>query len=392
MTVETREADTIIVGAGPAGIAVGAELRRSRVPFVMLERGAHVAESWHRHYERLALHTPKRHSALPGLPFPRNYPTYPSRRQVIAYFDDYALTFDLHPELGREVSRCARGADGRWVVSTSAGEYRAHNLVMATGLNRVPNVPRWPGQETFPGPIVHTYDYTNGERFRGQRVLVVGFGNSGSEIALDLLEHGARPAIAVRSKVNVVPRDLLGIPIIVFGLLWKPFPARFADAMNRLTLRLAIGNLSAIGLSKPAYGPFVQITEARKIPVIDVGTIARIRSGDVDVRKNVESFDGATVQFADGTRERFDAVVLATGFTTGLASMFPNQPDLLGDQGQPRISGRESAAPGLFFCGYELSRGGVLRQVGVEARGIARSIATRAREAPLPMHETVPAR
>src|ERR1043166_5055335 len=125
MTFEKRDANTVIVGAGPAGLAVGAELQRSGVPFVMLERGQHVAEAWHRHYERLALHTPKRHSALPGLPFPRDYPTYPSRRQVIAYFDEYARTFDLRPEVGREVLQCTRGADGRWIVSTDVGEYRA---------------------------------------------------------------------------------------------------------------------------------------------------------------------------------------------------------------------------------------------------------------------------
>jgi cation diffusion facilitator CzcD-associated flavoprotein CzcO len=391
MTFETREADTIIVGAGGAGLAVGAALRRAGVPFVMLERGQHVAEAWHHHYERLALHTPKRHSALPGLPFPRDYPTYPSRLQVISYFAGYADTFDLRPEFGREVSRCTRGADGRWVVSTNVGEYRGHHLVIATGLNRVPRVPHWPRQETFTGPIVHTFDYTNGERFRGQRVLVVGFGNSGSEIALDLLEHGARPAIAVRSKVNVIPRDLLGIPILVFALLWKPFPARFADAINALTLRLAIGDLSAVGLWKRDDGPFAQIDETHKIPVIDVGTLARIRSGDIDVRKNVESFDGATVHFADDTRERFDAIVLATGFTTGLASMFPNQPDVLDDEGLPRIYRRESAVPGLFFCGYCVSRGGLLREIGIEARHIARSIATRAREAPMLSRDTVAA-
>jgi indole-3-pyruvate monooxygenase len=381
MTFENRGTETIIVGAGPAGLAIGAELRRAGVPFTMLERGQHVAESWHYHYQRLALHTPKRHSALPGLPFPSEVPTYPSRRQVIEYFDEYARRFDLRPEFGREVTRCERGDDGRWVVSTDVGQHRASNLVVTTGLNRVPNVPRWPGQETFPGPIVHTCDYVNAEPFRGQRVLVVGFGNSGAELALDLVEYDARPVIAVRSKVNVIPRDLFGIPILVFSLLWKPFPAPFADAMNALILRLAVGNLASIGLAKRADGPFAQIAEGRRIPVLDVGTLAHIRSGDVEVRKNVESFDGPTVRFADGTRERFDAVLLATGFTTGLASMFPNDRDVLDEQGRPRINGRASAVPGLFFCGYDLSRGGVLREIGVEARRIARSIVGMPRQA-----------
>src|SRR5262249_53437955 len=136
-------------------------------------------------------------------------------------------------------------------------------------------------------------------------------------------------------------------------------------------------------------GPFAQIDETHKVPVIDVGTLARIRSGDIDVRKNVESFDGATVRFADDIREGFEAIVLATGFTTGLAGMFPNQPDVLDDQGLPRIHGRESAVAGLFFCGYHVTRGGLLREIGIEARRIARAIATRAREAPMPLRETV---
>jgi cation diffusion facilitator CzcD-associated flavoprotein CzcO len=373
------ETDTIVIGAGPAGLAVGAVLRRANVPFVMLERAGRVGESWHHHYDRLHLHTPKRHSALPYCAYPHTYPRYPSRQQFVEYLDDYARAFELEPEFGREVQRIVRGADGVWEVTTNGGVYRARRVVVATGFNRLPNMPRWPGQETFPGRIIHSREYTNAEAFRGNTVLVVGFGNSGAEIALDLAEHGVRCAIAVRGKVNVIPRELLGVPIIVFSLALRPLPTRVADRMTALTRRLAVGSLSDLGLVKRDEGPFTEVAEARQIPMIDVGTLARIRSGDIAVRKGVESFDGPEVRFADGTRERFDAIVFATGFSTGLSAMLPDHASVLDSHGRPLTCGRETEAAGLYFCGYDLSSTGMLRQIGIEALAIGGDIAARTR-------------
>ena len=372
------ETDTIVIGAGPAGLAVGAVLRHANVPFVMLERAKRVGESWHHHYDRLHLHTPKSHSALPYRAYPHTYPRYPSRQQFVEYLDDYARTFELEPEFGREARRIARGAGGAWDVAMNAGDYRARRVVVATGFNRVPNVPRWPGQETFPGRTIHSREYTNAEVFRGSRVLVVGFGNSGAEIALDLAESGVRCAVAVRGKVNVIPRELLGVPIIMFALALRPLPTRVADRMTALTRRLAVGSLSDYGLVQRDDGPFTEVAKARQIPMIDVGTLARIRRGDIAVRKGVESFDGSEVRFADGTRERFDAVVLATGFTTGLSAMLPEHASVLDSHGRSLACGRETEAAGLYFCGYDLSSTGMLRQIGIEALAIGRDIATRA--------------
>jgi indole-3-pyruvate monooxygenase len=371
------ETDTIVIGAGPAGLAVGAVLRHANVPFLMLERAERVGESWHRHYDRLHLHTPKSHSALPYRAYPHTYPRYPSRQQFMEYLDDYARAFELEPEFGREAQRISRGGDGAWSVATNAGDYRARRVIIATGYNRVPNTPRWPGLETFPGRIIHSCEYTNAEAFRSSRVLVVGFGNSGAEIALDCAEHGVRCAVAVRGKVNVIPRELLGIPIIMFALALRPLPPRVADRMNTLTLRLAVGSLPTLGLAKRDDGPFAEVAEARQIPMIDVGTLARIRSGDIVVRRGVESFDGDEVRFADGTRERFDAVVLATGFTTGLSAMLPDHASVLDSHGRPLDCGRESRIAGLYFCGYDLSSTGMLRQIGIEALAIGRDVVTR---------------
>ena len=371
----TTPLSVLVVGGGPAGLAVGAVLRRASVPFTIVERSERIADSWHRHYDRLHLHTPKRLSALPYRPFPRAYPRFPSRAQVVDYLTEYAREFGIEPELGRDVSRCVRGDDGTWQTITSAGTYRSQSLVIAAGFNRVPNIPRWPGIENFGGEILHSSEYTNGRMFRGARVLVVGFGNSGAEIALDLAEHGARCTIAVRGAVNVVPRQVLGIPITMFALASRPLPPRVADRLNRLTVRLTIGNLASTGLVKSDVGPLQTIAERRRIPVIDVGTMARIRRGDIAIRTGVASFDGNDVHFADGTRDRFDAVVLATGFTTGLASLLPDYTSVLDAEGVPRVSGRASAVPGLYFCGYDLTSTGMLRQIGIEAKAIGRAIA-----------------
>ena len=161
---------------------------------------------------------------------------------------------------------------------TNSETFRARRIVIATGFNRVPILPRWAGLDTFTGTVIHSSEYTNGERFRGSRVLVVGFGNSGAEIALDLAEQGAHCTISVRGKVNVVPRQVLGIPITMFALASRPLPPRVADRLNRLTVRLTIGSLSSTGLVKSDVGPLQTIAERRRIPVIDVGTMARIRA------------------------------------------------------------------------------------------------------------------
>ncbi len=153
--------------------------------------------SWHRHYQRLHLHTDKRHSELPFAPFPKEYPRYPSRMQMISYLEAYARRFHLEPRLGQQVVS-ARQANGIWEVQTQDTRYQASNLVIATGYNREPWLPTWPGQDSFQGSILHSSQYRNGEPFKGQKVLIVGFGNSGGEIAIvtgTLLQEGWGAAV-----------------------------------------------------------------------------------------------------------------------------------------------------------------------------------------------------
>ncbi len=366
----------IVVGAGPAGLAVGACLKRAGVPCVILERSDRVGGTWHGHYERLHLHTPKAYSGLPGLPFPRDYPRYPSRLQVIAYLEAYARHFQLQPRFGQQVT-AARKANGAWEVQTRDACYEAPQLVIAAGYNREPRVPQWPGQSAFGGGVVHSSSYRNGEPYARQKVLVVGFGNSGGEIAIDLWEHGARPSLAVRSPVNVIPRDLLGIPILAFGILQSRLPARWADALNAPLLRAVVGDLTRYGLRKLPSGPTTQIRRDARIPLIDVGTIDLIKHGEVTVYPGIERFVADGVVFTDGRREQFDAVILATGYRQRVDAFLQGVAGVYDEDGKPYAGGSETPAAGLYFCGYCVSPTGVLREIGIEARRISAAIGRR---------------
>jgi indole-3-pyruvate monooxygenase len=369
-----NDTDTIIVGAGPAGLAVAAALQRRNVPFELLERNDCVGSSWRRHYDRLHLHTPKSQSALPFVPFPKAFPRYPSRDQVIQYLDAYARVLDLRPQFGVEFLHCERSADHGWNVHTSVGVRRARHLVIASGFNHVPHRPSWPGLEDFSGCVLHSRDYVTGQHFRSQRVLVVGFGNSGAEIALDLSECGADSTISIRGSVNVIPRDVLDIPVTYFALATQFFSPSIADRLTALTIRLAVGDLARLGIKKHNDGPAVEIMKHQQVPVIDVGTLAAIREGKISLRPAIDSFSRDEVRFSDGRSERFDAIVLATGYETGLHAMFDGQTTLLDKFSRPQAYGRE-AAPGLYFCGFNILPTGLLREISIEAVRIGDRIA-----------------
>ena len=364
--------DTIVIGAGPAGLAVAACLRERAVPFVLLEQAERVGASWRGHYDRLHLHTDRGHSGLPHRPMPADYPRYPSRDQVVAYLEDYAGHFDLQPRFGEPVQRAHR-EDGAWTAETPESTYRAAHLVVATGHARVPYRPTWPGQDDYAGEVLHSSAYRDGAPYRGQRVLVVGFGNSAGEIALDLVEHGASPALAVRGPVNVIPRDLLGLPILTVAGAMSGLPPEVGDRLIAPVLRLRFGDLRRHGLRKAPYGPRTQVVRHGRIPLIDIGTVGAIQRGRIGVRPGVARFTGTGVVFDDGREEDYDAVVLGTGYRPQVAD-FLEAPDALDARGAPAASGVEPAAPGLWFCGFHISPGGMLQAIRQEAPAIADAI------------------
>jgi indole-3-pyruvate monooxygenase len=361
-----------IVGAGPAGLAVAACLKQRGVTALLLEASQAVGAAWRGHYDRLHLHTHKGGSALPGLAFPADHPRYPSREQVVAYLEGYARHFGLAPAFGEAVGRVAR-VDDNWIVTTAKRQLSTKHVVVATGNTRVPVQPTWPGLDTFTGDVLHSSRYRNGALWAGKRVLVVGLGNSGGEIAIDLHEQGAKPTVAVRSPVNVIPRELFGLPILLASALFRPLPSRLADALGAPLLRLSLGDITKLGLRRQPYGVMEQIARHGRVPLIDVGTLALVRDGNVKLAPGVERFTATSAVFEGGATAPFDAVVLATGYRPALEDFLPSAPDLCDEHGFPRADGEVS--PGLHLCGFRPSTRGMLKEIGIEARRTARRIA-----------------
>lgn len=359
--LSATDTDALVIGAGPAGLAVAVCLQERGIGCEILERGSAVGARWRLHYDRLHLHTTATHSALPYLAFPRGTPRYPSRDQVIAYLERYAQHFALAPRFCQEVQR-VQARDGAWEAITATRTYRCRHMVIATGYAAVPSIPNWPGLALFRGSILHSSEYRLGERFRGQDVLVVGLGNSGGEIAIDLLEHGARAAVAIRGPVNIVPRDILGVPVLSIAIALSPLPSALADALAAPLIHLALGNTERLGLKPLEIGPIRQIRTRGQIPLVDIGTVDLIRRGHLQLLGGIRELSAGEVVFDDGRSRRFDALVLATGFRPGLERFL-----------EPGHSA--ASAPRLHFCGFKVTPTGMLREIGIEAQRIARRVA-----------------
>ncbi|CAL9152830.1 unnamed protein product [Musa hybrid cultivar] len=350
----------VIVGAGPSGLAVAASLRRLCVPSVILERSDGIADLWsHRMYDRLTLHLPKPFCQLPHLPFPAYFPSYPSKDHFLGYLHAYSHHFSLRPLFGctvmdarfdpavslwrvtairRDLSDVpmqalspSRSSDSLSESSRSTSsvssetlteprepevvEFLSPWLVVATGENAEPVVPEIKGAEGFEGSLLHSSEYKSGVEYEGKRVLVVGCGNSGMEICVDLCEHGAMPFMSVRSGVHILPREMLGTS--TFGVAMKLLrwlPTKVVDRFLLIMAKMMIGDTEKYGLKRPKVGPLELKNTTGKTPVLDVGALSRIKDERIKIVSEVESLTSNGAKFVDGGEMAFHAVVFATGY------------------------------------------------------------------------------
>ncbi len=363
-----------IIGAGAAGLSAAAALKTRGYEATVFDKDERIGGTWSRRYERLCLHTVRRFSGLAHYAIPSAYPRYVPKDLFAEYLQDYAARFELNVRLGQAV-RKVRPLDGStWALETDSGPWRVRVVIIATGHYNERVLPRWPGVEDFRGRLLHSADYDSGARFAGRRVLVIGIGNSGAEIASDLVEQGAAyVVISVRTSPPIMPRDLFGVvPVQVFGIALTPVPApRLLDRAGAVVRRIGVGDLRKYGLGKAAWGPFT----ARRPAVIDVGFLRDLKRGRINVRPAVSRFIPDGVAFIDGSEEPFDVVVSATGFGTGLAQLL-DVPGTVGENSQPRFrSGRPTPFPGLYFIGFDETVRGHLFEARRESKRLARTVA-----------------
>lgn len=411
--MSTQPRPVYVIGAGPGGLAVAAALRARGVRAVVVEKSDSVGASWRRHYDRLHLHTTRRLSALPGLAMPRRFGRWVARENVVQYLEKYAEFHELELVTGIEVTRIepatgspdgptgpdtadttdTEGAEGRpdapddahtpgWTLHATGGRVMAARaVVIATGFNHTPFIPDWPGRDAYPGPVVHAAGYRNPAPYAGQDVLVVGVGNTGAEIAVDLADGGAaRVRLAVRTAPHILRRSTAGWPAQRTGILVRRLPVRLVDRLGAIVGRISVPDLSAYGLPRPTTGLYSRVKQGA-VPVQDVGLIDAIRAGRVEPVAAVESFDGAEVVLADGSRISPDAVIAATGYRRALEGLVGDL-GVLDDRGRPRVHGPHTppGAPGLYFTGFTNPISGMFRELALDAEKIAKAIARSLRD------------
>jgi len=367
--VSTAADRICVIGAGAAGLASAATLRRAGAEVTVLERGT-VGSAWQERYDCLHLHTVRWLSGLPGHGIPRSSGKWPSRDHVVEYLREYAHRNGLDVRTGSSVEAIERIEDG-WAVRAGGETYPARRVVVATGYSSVPHVPVWPG--AFGGELVHSSAYRRGDPYRTRRVLVVGAGNSGAEIALDVARAGASQVLlSVKTPPALVRRDTLGVPSQLLGVASARLPVGAVDRIAATLRRLAFGDLSDLGLPAPER-PYSEFLRRRVIPIVDVGLVGAVKQGRVTVVPALDRFDDGRPVLADGRIVDVDSVIAATGFRTGLEPLV-GQLGVLDQAGVPLVHGPDEhpSAPGLHFVGFVVSLGGTLRLIGKQAERLAR--------------------
>ncbi|GAV82128.1 FMO-like domain-containing protein [Cephalotus follicularis] len=374
----------IIVGAGPSGLAAAACLKQRGVPSTILERSNCIASLWQlKTYDRLCLHLPKEFCELPLMPFPTDFPTYPSKQQFVAYLESYTHHFGLQPVFNSTVVSAEFDHQcGFWKVKTvglknEETEYVSQWLIVASGENAEEVMPFIEGMNDFKGPIIHTSSYKSGELFKDMSVLVVGCGNSGMEVCLDLCNYNASPSLVVRDTVHVLPQEMFGrstFKLCMWLLKW--FPVRLVDQFLLMVSWFMLGNTAQFGLNRPKLGPLELKNMSGKTPVLDVGTLAKIKSGHIKVFPGIKRLAHHAVEFVNGRVENFDAIILATGYKSNVPSwlketdMVPEKDGLVA--GKPFIYGWKGDRGGLYEVGFT-KRG--LLGASIDAKKIAEDIA-----------------
>ena len=349
--------DVVVIGAGQSGLAAARALQAHGISPVVLEAGPEPAGSWPRYYDSLALFSPAAYSAMPGLEFPGDPGHYPHRDEVVSYLCRYASSLGADIRTSTPVTAVEAGGRAGFLVHTATGEsFPAAGVVAATGSFGHPYTPVLPGQDRFTGRLLHVAGYRSPHQHAGERVIVVGAGNSAVQVGYELAQV-AEPTLATRHPVNFHPQS------------------RGGQDLHHWLVTTGFDLLPPQWLSRYLPGRWV-IDTGKYRHALDTGQLRR--------RPMFTAFGTDGVVWPDGTREQVDTVVFATGYRPHLDYLSPL--GALDGDGMPLHSGGISAThPGLVYVGLEFQRSfssNTLRGVHRDAEHVIAPLAAHVRNAP----------
>ncbi|RUM52887.1 MAG: monooxygenase [Methylococcus sp.] len=326
-----------VIGAGAAGLAVAKNFREKGIPFDVIERHAGVAGLWgygrsySAIYKSTRLISSRSMSEFRDFPMDKSLPDYPGQEAVFRYFNAYADAFGLRQSISfnTEITSATRSGNF-WDIRLQSGEMRRYRgLVLASGVTWDPKVPDLKGE--FNGDTLHSVNYKEPDRFVDKKVLVIGGGNSGFDIAAELGRHTRQTFISVRRGYHFIPRYVFGIPSDQFGefstRMGTPLVVR--QFLNQLIVRLQLGNPVKLGLPKPNHRMF------ESHPIINAEVLDEIRKGNVTAKADIRELRGTKVLFADGSEEVVDSIIYATGYR--ISYPYIDQSHLNGPSGKPNF-------------------------------------------------------
>lgn len=319
-SVGSAHAPVLVLGAGAAGLATASRLLHAGIEFEVHERYADVGGLWDYDnpanpiYESVHFISSSKLSGFPDFPMPAEWPDYPGHRQVLSYLKDYAQHRGLSPYIcfRSEVTRlvpAGPGGNSGWTAHFADGTSRIFSaVVICTGHNWFPKMPSYPG--SFTGESMHSHSYKTPDLLRGKRVLVVGAGNSGCDIAVEAATHAKETLLSVRRGYYFIPKHLFGMPADQYGErnARMPLPMSWQQAISKWLLRLLFGDMTRFGMPAPDHKVF------ETHPVINSLLYYYLSQGQIAVRPDIERLDGGTVVFTDGRREAVDLIIWATGY------------------------------------------------------------------------------
>jgi len=359
-------------------MATATELHARGIPVTILEASDRVADPWRARHPKLRLNIHRYFAQLPGHHPPRKADTYLPRDAVVEYLSEYAETLKDQIQFNTRVLSVHRTGDV-WNIETNKGKYECTDLIVATGREKIPDMPVWPGMEDFGGKVIHAADFGDPSDYNGKNVLVIGAGNSGT----DVLNHLSRstPAqvwVSVRHGPSILPSRIFGYPLQRLANLFSLFPQWSLDPMFSAMQWAFFGNLRRHGLRRHKLGGGSRMLKDGVTFALDDGFVAALKSGKFKAVAQTVGFSNYAVKLANGQKLRPDVVICATGYRAGLQNLFGHL-GALDAKGYPLhpMGQKDRRNPGLWFTGYELLFQGFFYAAGISARRIASHLAER---------------